>query len=83
MVTIAAEDIVHGGLLPTIGWPGYSDLFSIEQPTDILRGPIFHTGSPKYGWVHGEPFEPLAEAPKAAGARCVELEDSRMLGADF
>ena len=88
VVTMTDDDIVHAGKYPTLGWPGYSNPFLTWQPTDILRGPIFRTGNLrslglKHGWVHREPFEPLARALEAAGARCVERRDFRTLGADF
>ena len=60
----------------------------MRQPTDIIRDPLFLAGNfcsleSKRGWVHWEPFEPLTEALKVAGASRAELHGPHTLGANF
>ena len=45
VVAIDAEAIVRAGDNPTPRWPGYSDISPAGQPTDVLWGPISHTGN--------------------------------------
>ena len=84
----SVTDIAQAGPRRTLPRLESTSLFPLGRPTDFLRYPIFLTGNfrslgRKHGGVHGESFEPLTEAPPAAGARSVELHDFRTLGADF
>ena len=76
VVAITANNNVRAGKYAAFGCPGNSNVFPMRQPAGILRNPIPHTTDlrpldPKYGWVHGESFDPLKEALEAAGARRV------------
>ena len=67
VVTVSNGHLLRAGREPARGWPAYTTLYLMGDPTLVVRDRIFAAGNykdmePKYGWITGDPTMPLSKA---------------------